>query len=200
MAAPSGQQRRWPRDGGAIRLGTRPLGERLRLFALGACTPTGHRGPWVHPTSRHAARPQRPPATFGRRRRAEQAIEVLHNGHDLDHLVSYRLHPNQVAIGFRLLARNLASGAQLVWAQARPIVIREPRTVRTTLPRWRRGPTRYHSPPPSVERDTRGRVIPLLFRRHTWRMHGLARIPGSRVPDTMAAGNRPRRHDVSRPG
>ena len=35
------------------------------------------------------------------------AIEVL-DGHDLDHLVAYRLHPNRVAIGFRLLARNHA--------------------------------------------------------------------------------------------
>ena len=41
-------------------------------------------------------------------------------------LVCYRLHPNQVAIGFRLLARNLAIGAQIAAAQARPDVICEP--------------------------------------------------------------------------
>ena len=45
---------------------------------------------------------------------------------DLDHLVSYRLHPNRVAIGFRLLARNLAIGLQIADADARPATIREP--------------------------------------------------------------------------
>ena len=57
-------------------------------------------------------------------------IEELLNGHDLDHLVSTRLHPNQIAVGFRLLARNLAIGHQIHEAQARPEVIREPRAFR----------------------------------------------------------------------
>jgi hypothetical protein len=56
----------------------------------------------------------------------EQAIEELLNGTDLDHLVGYRLHPNRVALGFRLLARNLAIGLQIADADARPAVICEP--------------------------------------------------------------------------
>jgi hypothetical protein len=66
-------------------------------------------------------------AQFYRQRwRVEQAIDELVHGHDLDHLVSYRLHPNRIAVGFRLLARNLAIGVQIHEAQARPPVIREP--------------------------------------------------------------------------
>jgi hypothetical protein len=58
LAALSGQQRRWVRDGGAIRLGT--------------C-------PW-----------------------------------------DARLHPNRIAVGFRLLARNPAIGLQLATAEQSP--------------------------------------------------------------------------------
>jgi Transposase DDE domain len=66
-------------------------------------------------------------AQFYRQRwRVEQVIDELVNGHDLDHLVTTRLHPNRVAVGFRLLARNLAIGLQIHEAQARPAVIREP--------------------------------------------------------------------------
>src|SRR6185312_1116211 len=61
-----------------------------------------------------------------------QAIEELLNGTDLDHLVAYRLHPNRVAIGFRLLARNLAIGYQLHQDDTRPAPIREPRAFRAT--------------------------------------------------------------------
>ena len=39
---------------------------------------------------------------------------------------TYRLHPNRVAIGLRLLARNLAIGQQIQAAGARPEHIREP--------------------------------------------------------------------------
>ena len=60
----------------------------------------------------------------------EQAIEELKNGTDLDHLVTYRLPPNRVALGFRLLARNLAIGLQIADAGARPPVIREPAAFR----------------------------------------------------------------------
>jgi hypothetical protein len=130
LAALRPQQRRGLRDGGAIRLGACPWDARLRLFALGARTPGDQRGPWVYVTSRRAAGPQWLAATYRRRWRAEQAIEELHNGNDLDHLVSTRLHPNQVAVGFRLLARNLAIGRQIHQAQARPEVIREPRAFR----------------------------------------------------------------------
>ncbi len=132
LAALTPQQRRGLRDGGAIRLGACPWDARLRLFALGARTPTDQRGPWVYVTSLRAAGPQHLAATYRRRWRAEQAIEELVNGHDLDHLVSYRLHPNQIAIGFRLLARNVAIGCQTAEAQARPAVIREPRALRAS--------------------------------------------------------------------
>ena len=60
----------------------------------------------------------------------EQAIEELLNGADLDHLVGYRLHPNRVAVGFRLLARNLAIGLQIARAGGRPAIIREPAAFR----------------------------------------------------------------------
>ena len=126
LAALSPQQRRWLRGGGAVRLGACPLDGRLRLFALGARSPTGRRGPWVYVTSLRGAGPQALAATYRRRWRVEQAIEELLNGCDLDHLVSYALHPNRVAIGFRLLARNLAIGLQIADAGARPATIREP--------------------------------------------------------------------------
>src|SRR5579872_1156363 len=126
LAALSPQQRRWLKDGGAVRLGVCPWDERLRLFALGARSPTDKRGPWVYVTSLRSAGPQWLAITYRQRWRAEQAIEELKNGHDLDHLVSYRLHPNRIAIGFRLLARNLAIGFQIEQAQGRPAHIREP--------------------------------------------------------------------------
>jgi len=118
LAALSSQQRGWTRRGGAVRLGTCPWDERLQLFALGARSPTDKRGPqWLA-------------TTYRQRWRAEQAIEEALNGNDLDHPVSYRLHPNRVAIGFRLLARNLAIGLQIKDAQGRPDTIREPRAFR----------------------------------------------------------------------
>jgi hypothetical protein len=125
----SAQQRRWMRDGGAVRLGSCPWDERLRLFALGARSPTDRRGPWVYVTSLRRVGPQQLARAYRQRWRVEQAIEELLNGQDLDHLVSYHLHPNQVAIGFRLLARNLALGLQLAEAApagARPAHLLEP--------------------------------------------------------------------------
>jgi hypothetical protein len=130
LAALSPHQRRWLKDGGAVRLGSCPWNERLRLFALGARSPTDKRGPWVYVTSLRTAGPQWLAQTYWQRWRAEQAIEEELNGHDLDHLVSYRLHPNRIAIGFRLLARNLAIGLQIKEAQGRPESIREPRAFR----------------------------------------------------------------------
>lgn len=126
LAALSPQQRRWLKDGGAVRLGTCPWNDRLRLFALGARSPTDKRGPWVYVTSLRSAGPQWLADTYRQRWRCEQAIEESLNGHDLDHLVSYSLHPNRVAIGFRLLARNLAIGLQVAEAEGRPESIREP--------------------------------------------------------------------------
>jgi hypothetical protein len=130
LAALSPQQRHWLKDGGAVRLGSCPWDDRLCLFALGARSPTDKRGPWVYVTSRRSAGPQFLAQTYRQRWRAEQAIEEELNGHDLDHLVSYSLHPNRVAIGFRLLARNLAIGLQIREAQGRPEIIREPRAFR----------------------------------------------------------------------
>jgi hypothetical protein len=126
LAALSPQQRRWLKDGGAVRLGSCPWDDRLLLFALGARSPTDKRGPWVYVTSVRSAGPQWLAQTYRQRWRAEQAIEECKNGHDLDHLVSYRLHPNRIAIGFRLLARNLAIGFQMEQVQGRPRHIREP--------------------------------------------------------------------------
>ena len=130
LAALSGQQRRWLRDGGAIRLGACAWDARLRLFALGARAPADRRGPWVYVTSLRSWGPGRRAATYRRRWRVEQAIEELLNGMDLDHLVGHRLHPNRVAVGFRLLARNLAVGLQVREADARPDRIREPAAFR----------------------------------------------------------------------
>jgi hypothetical protein len=126
----SGQQRRWLRDGGAIRLGACAWDARLRLFAIGARSPTDRRGPWVYVTSFRSWGPNRLAAAYRQRWRVEQAIEELLNGTDLDHLVGHRLHPNRVAIGFRLLARNLAIGRQIEDADARPATIREPAAFR----------------------------------------------------------------------
>jgi hypothetical protein len=130
LAGLSGQQRRWLRDGGAIRLGACPWDARLRLFAIGARSPTDRRGPWVYVTSLRSWGPRRLAAAYRRRWRVEQAIEELLNGMDLDHLVGCRLHPNRVAVGFRLLARNLAIGLQIADADARPEPIREPAAFR----------------------------------------------------------------------
>src|SRR5215212_3712923 len=130
LAARSGQQRRWLRDGGAIRLGACAWDARLRLFAIGARSPTDTRGPWVYVTSLRSRGPNRLAATYRRRWRVEQAIEELLNGMDLDHLIGHRLHPNRVAVGFRLLARNLAIGLQIRDADARPATIREPAAFR----------------------------------------------------------------------
>ncbi len=132
LAALSPQQHAALRAGGAIRLGDCPWDERLRLIALGARTASDKRGPWVYVTSLRSVGPQALAAQYRQRWRVEQVIEELKNGHDLDHLVGTRLHPNQVAVGFRLLARNLAIGQQIRDAGARPTVIREPRAFRAT--------------------------------------------------------------------
>jgi hypothetical protein len=128
----SRQQRVALRDGGAIRLGPCPWDPHLRLFALGARTPGDRRGPWVYVTSLRSYGPRRLATTYRQRNRVEQAIEELLNGNDLDHLVTYQLRPNRVALGFRLLARNLAIGLQIRDAGARPAVIREPAAFRAT--------------------------------------------------------------------
>jgi hypothetical protein len=164
LAALSPQQRRWLAAGGAVRLGACPWDERLRLFALGARSPTDKRGPWVYVTSVRAAGPQHLARTYRQRWRVEQVIDELVNGHDLDHLVAYRLHPNRVAIGFRLLARTLAVGHQIALAGGRPDPVREPaafraehldglgvfaaarRTVTLAPLRPRPGPTRLRLP------------------------------------------------------
>ena len=124
------QHQGWLRRGGAVRLGACPWDARLRLFALGARTPTDRRGPWVYVTSLRAPGPQWLAATYRQRWRVEQAIEELKNGTDLDHLVTYRLGPNRKAVAFRLLARNLALGLQIAAAGARPVPLREPAAFR----------------------------------------------------------------------
>jgi hypothetical protein len=130
LAALTGQQQRWLRESGAIRLGYCAWEPRLQLFALTARTPTDRRGPWVYVTSIQGRGPLQLATRYRQRWRVEQALDELVNGHDLDHLVSTRLHPNRVAVGFRLLARNLAIGLQLHEAAARPARIQEPRAFR----------------------------------------------------------------------
>src|SRR5262249_7472361 len=76
--------------------------------------------------------PQQLASIYRRRGRVEQTIDELSNGHDLNHLVSYRLHPNRIVVGFRLLARNLAIGHQLDAAAGAPTVLREPLAFRTS--------------------------------------------------------------------
>jgi hypothetical protein len=132
LAALTGQQRRWLQQTGAIRLGLCAWDPRLQLLALAARSPTDRRGPWVYVTSIHGLGPGRLITLYRQRWRVEQAIDELIHGHDLDHLVSTRLHPNRVAVGFRLLARNLAIGLQIHDAAARPAVIREPLAFRAT--------------------------------------------------------------------
>src|SRR5262245_44598880 len=107
---------------------TSPIGWRARGRDRG----TRRRGPWVYVTSLRSSGPRRLATTYRQRNRVEQAIEELRNGNDLDHLVTSRLRPNRVALGFRLLARNLAIGLQIRAAGARPAVIREPPAFRAT--------------------------------------------------------------------
>jgi hypothetical protein len=126
----SGQERRWLRDAGAIDLGACPWDTALRLIALRARTSTDSRGPWVYVTSLWSSAPKTLARLYRQRWRVEQAIDELLHGHDLDHLVGYRLHPNRVAIGLRLLARNLAIGYQIHTAGQRPETLREPRAFR----------------------------------------------------------------------
>jgi IS4 transposase len=132
LAALTGQQRRWLQHGGAIRLGWCHWDARLQLLALSARHPTDGRGPWVYVTSIQGLPPGRLAALYRQRWRVEQALDELVNGQDLDHLVTTRLHPNRVALGFQLLARNLALGFQLDVAQGQPTVLREPRAFRAT--------------------------------------------------------------------
>ncbi len=132
LAALTGQHQRWLRKRGAIRLGFCPWDPRLQLLALRARTPNDRRGPWVYVTSIQGLGPGQLAALYRQRWRVEQTLDELVNGHDLDHLVSTRLHPNRVAVGFRLLARNLAIGLQIREAAARPRVIREPYAFRAT--------------------------------------------------------------------
>jgi hypothetical protein len=126
----TGHERRWLREVGAVDLGTCPWNPGLRLIALAARTPTDSRGPWVYVTSLGSIAPKTLARLYRQRWRVEQVIDELLHGHDLDHLVSYRLHPNRVAIGLRLLARNLAIGYQVHTAGQRPAPIREPRAFR----------------------------------------------------------------------
>jgi hypothetical protein len=130
LATLTAQQRRWLQHGGAIRLGWCPWDPRLQLLALTARTPTDDRGPWVYVTSIQGLNPGRVATLYRQRWRVEQVFDELVHGHDLDHLVSPRLHPNRIAVGFRLLARNLALGLQIAEAGARPQVLREPRAFR----------------------------------------------------------------------
>ena len=132
LAALTGQQRRWLQELGAIRLGLGAWDPRLQLLALGARCPTDGRGPWVYVTSIQGLGPRRLAALYRQRWRVEQVIDELCHGHDLDHLVSVRLAPNRIAVGFRLLARNLAIALQLHEAEALPVVIREPHAFRAT--------------------------------------------------------------------
>jgi hypothetical protein len=132
LAALTNQQRRWLQSSGAIRLGWCHWDSRLQLFALSARHPTDGRGPWVYVTSIQGLHPGRLAAIYRQRWRVEQAIDELANGQDLDHLVTTRLHPNRIALGLQLLARNLALGFQIQEANGRPAVLREPRAFRAT--------------------------------------------------------------------
>ena len=132
LAALTGQQRRWLQANGAIRLGYCDWDPRLQLVALQARAPTDRRGPWVYVTSIQGLGPRQLATRYRQRWRVEQALDELVNGHDLDHPVGTRLPPNRVAVGFRLLARNLAIGAQIQAAGTRPPVIREPLAFRAT--------------------------------------------------------------------
>lgn len=141
LAALTGQQQRWLREIGAIRLGLCAWDTRLQLLALSARSPTDGRGPWVYVTSIQGLGPRRLATLYRQRWRVEQVIDELVHGHDLDHLLTTRLHPNRIAVGFRLLARTLAIGLQLHEAAGRPPVIREPRAFRAT---WVEGLGLFH--------------------------------------------------------
>ena len=132
LASLTSQQRRWLQASGAIRLGWCHWDARLQLFALSARHPTDGRGPWVYVTSIQGLHPGRLAALYRQRWRVEQAIDELANGQDLDHLVTTRLHPNRIALGLQLLARNLALGFQIQEAQGRPPILREPRAFRAS--------------------------------------------------------------------
>jgi hypothetical protein len=133
LQALSGQQRRWLQQTGAIRLGWCSWDPgHLQLLALAARSPTDQRGPWVYVTNIQGLGPARLAQLYRQRWRVEQVLDELLNGHDLDHLISTRLHPNRVAVGFRLLARNLAIGWQIEHAGERPARIREPLAFRAT--------------------------------------------------------------------
>jgi hypothetical protein len=126
----TGHARRWLRANGAIDLGACPWNTGRRLIALAARPPTDQRGRWVYVTSLRSVAPKTLARRYRQRWRVAQAIDALLHGHDLDHLVGDRLHPNRVAIGLRLLARNLAIGYQIHTAGQRPETIREPRAFR----------------------------------------------------------------------
>ena len=126
LAALTGQQRRWLRERGAIRLGGCSWDARLQLLALGARSVSDRRGPWVYVTNLQGLGPGRLVALYRQRWRVEQAFDELIHGHDLNHLVSTRLAPNRAAVGFRLLARNLALGLQLREAATDTVVLHEP--------------------------------------------------------------------------
>ncbi len=141
LAALTGQQQRWLREIGAIRLGWCAWDTRLQLLALSARSPIDGRGPWVYVTSIQGLGPRRLATLYRQRWRVEQVIDELVHGHDLDHLLTTRLHPNRIAVGFRLLARTLAIGLQLHEAEGRPPIIREPRAFRAT---WVEGLGLFH--------------------------------------------------------
>lgn len=133
LGALSRQQRQALRGSGAIMLGACPWDQRLRLFAIGAKHTGDRRGPWTYLTNQPHLRPNQLAQRYRQRWCVEQAIEELLGGMDLDHLVSYTLHPNRIAIAFRLLARNLQLGYQLEQAPGEPQPLAEWRRMRALL-------------------------------------------------------------------
>ena len=77
LASLRAQQWRWLHAGAAIRLGACPWDVRLRLFALGARSPTDRRGPWVDVTSLRSVGPQQLAHTSRQRWRVEQVFDEL---------------------------------------------------------------------------------------------------------------------------
>jgi hypothetical protein len=135
LAALSGQQRRWLRDAGAIRLGACAWDARLRLFAIGTRSPADKRSPWAYGISLRSWGPNRLATTYRRRCHLEQAIEEFLNGIDLDHLVGHRLLARNLAIGLQIRdAMERPAGPRLHGraADARPAVIREPAAFRAS--------------------------------------------------------------------
>lgn len=130
------QARQALRGGHAITLGPCPWDRRLKLIAIGAQQTGDQRGPWTYVTNLTHLRPNALARLYRRRWCAEQAIEELLHGMDLDHLVSYSLHPNRIAVLFRVLARNLQIGYQLAhegeaaprweWRRMRSLVVEHP--------------------------------------------------------------------------